>query len=207
MITYLGTANNTGCAACGSSDCICQSVPRPTPFYDNEGRQIFLRPINVNFLIVVEAVPGSNGSQVGTTLKPNDPAQPPDLQIQVNRSLGNGSAVVDCRGIPTDQWGGVPAVNPPTLDFSQAVIDAMTDFACRFSAQASDEPCTLDASGDGNEYLTPNAPSTIQQFCRGIESADVFPTGDTIVTARVRDKAQNPGPTKQIVIRVATPTP
>ena len=148
---------------------------------------------------------------VATTLKPNDPAQPPDLQLQVNRNLGNGDAVVDCRsGAAVRDWGGVPAVDPPTYVLNQTIIDAMTDFVCRWSAQAPDSPCTLGPSGD-YQFLNPDFPDpgsgNVQQFCRIVESPDVFPNGDTIVTARVRDTTQNPGPTKQNVVRIATPVP
>jgi len=200
VITYLGTAHNAGCVACGSTECLCQSIPSPTPQFDSEGRQVFLRPQGVNFIVVVEARVGSSGGQVGTTLRPDNPAEPPDLQLQVSRNLGNGNSAVDCRtGNAPNQWGGVPAINPPSEELTQANIDAITDFVCRFTAQPIDSPCTLGIGGD-YEFVTPGG--NVQQFCRIIESADIFPLGDTIVSARVRDKNKNTGPTKQVVIRV-----
>jgi len=186
-------------------------VPSPTPFFDGQGRQIFVRPHGVNFMIIVEAKPGSGGAPVGTTLNPADTSQPPSLEIQVNRTLGNGSPSVDCRsGAPARDWGGIPAVNPPTTNLTQPIIDAMTDLACRFTAQPPGEPCTFGPSGE-YEYLNKESSnpvaSNIRQFCRNMESAEIFPGGDTIVSVRVRDTTQNPGPTKQIVVRVGTPSP
>ncbi len=148
---------------------------------------------------------------MATTLEPNDPAQPPDLQLQANRNLGDGDPAVDCRsGTSQSEWGGVPAVNPPTFDLDQTTIDAITDFVCRWGAQPPDSPCTLGPSGD-YEFLNSQFPDpgsgNVQQFCRIVESPDIFPNGDTILSARVRDTTQNPGPTKQIVVRVGTPVP
>lgn len=201
MITFLGTAHNAGCVACASSECLCQSIPSPTPQFDNQGRQVFVRRQGVNFIVVVEAQPESGGAQVGTTVNPTNTSEPPDLLIQVSRNLGNGDAVVDCRsGAAASQWGGVPAINPPDENLTPATIQTMTDFACRFTAQPIDSPCTLGIGGD-YEFVTEGV-AQLQQFCRIIESSDVFPNGDTIVSARVRDKNKNIGPTKQIVIRV-----
>ena len=83
--------------------------------------------------------------------------------------------------------------------------DALNDFACRFDPQASAAtPCTiLDASRDPHLI---NQSATVQ-FCDFVGKTAVFPPGDSILSVTLRDLAGNTGPTAQIVVRVATPTP
>ena len=102
-------------------------------------------------------------------------------------------------------WGGVPAVDPPTFELNQTLVDSITDFVCRWSVQGMDSPCTLGPSGD-YQYLNSQFPDPgsggVQQFCRTVESADTFPTGDTILSVRVRDVSGAVSAVKQIVVRV-----
>lgn len=155
------------------------------------------------FLIFVEARPGVSGLRPGSVTFASNPADPhvlPDLQILVDRPLGNGSTVVCDRG-PGQPIGGIPATVPLSFADAQAVSDAINDFACRFDARAaSAQACTRDTFGV--DAFT-NAASTIQ-FCTspGVGSEMAFPPGDTIVTVRVRDIAGQPGPPRTIVVRV-----
>lgn len=86
-----------------------------------------------------------------------------------------------------------------------AVTDGLNDFACRFEAMVSiSNPCTiLDATRDPR----PVSSASTAQFCDVVAATSAFPVGDTILTLTLRDQVGNTGPTAQIVVRVATPTP
>ena len=206
LIVFFGLANSNGCAACDdpAGQCVCNGTPVPTPPTDQLGRQIFVRSQFTSYLIVVEAKSGASGNSVGSNVLPGDEATAPDLQLESNRSLGDGNPTVDCRsGLPTSQWGGIPGIDPPDFGGAQPIIDALTDFGCRFRASPVGSPCTLDANGNPN-LLNPNpGDSSVRQFCHLVASSDVFPSGDTLLTARVRDVGQNVGPTAQIIVRTA----
>ncbi len=185
-MTFFGIAESSG------------TVPPPSGV-DPFGRKIYARPQPRNFTLVVEAGRAPNGADVGTSVF--DPFGRPDLQIQANRPLGNGSRAVCDQQAP--DLGGVPAIDPPNYDpDSQVISDALNDFACRFRAHArtSEGPCTLDALG--NERFLDNR--TTVQFCFeppvGLETA--FPPGDTVLTVRVRDVHGVLGDPVQIVVRV-----
>ena len=83
----------------------------------------------------------------------------------------------------------------------------MNDFACRFQVFNVAGPCTKVNATQDPSFITPNAPISTIQFCDQVSTVAAFPTGDTVVTVKVRDEAGNLGPAKQIVVRVATPTP
>ncbi len=164
--------------------------------YDTQGRQIFATNYG-QFIIVVEAVPGFSGAAAGMSLSAVAPSGRPDLQIENNRDMGNGSlAVCDAA-----QNGGVPGV--PTPDFSpgsQFITDALNDFACRFDPDISaSAPCTILDTTGLYETITPN-PSV--QFCDIVQSNASFPSGDSILTLRLRDVLGNLGPPAQILVRV-----
>ena len=83
------------------------------------------------------------------------------------------------------------------------VTAGLTDFACRFEQFSQSSPCTfIDATGDPKLI----SDATIQ-FCDFVATTALFPPGDSILTTRLRDTLGNVGPTAQIVVRVATPTP
>lgn len=160
-----------------------------------------MRPAS-GFLIYIEARPGISGLPVATVTFESSPADPnvlPDLQVLVSRPLGNGSLAV-CDAGPAPPIGGVPATTPAAFGGSQAVADAINDLGCRFDARsATAQACTRDNFGTYGF----TAASTVQ-FCTspGVGAELAFPVGDTIVTARVRDVAGQPGQAMSIAIRV-----
>jgi hypothetical protein len=167
----------------------------------DDGYLTYVRPAS-GFIIYIEARPGISGLPVATVTfesSLSDPNVLPDLQVLVSRALGNGSPAV-CDDGPAPPLGGVPATLPAAFGGTQAVANAINDLSCRFDARGSSgQACTRDSFG----VYTFTGNSTVQ-FCTspgvGIELA--FPIGDTIVTARVRDIAGQPGHSKSIAIRV-----
>ncbi|GIW42440.1 MAG: hypothetical protein KatS3mg076_3017 [Candidatus Binatia bacterium] len=174
--------------------------------FDEEGRPIYERPIGSGFVLVVEARRGSNGAPPGLSTFEHDPGDPsvrPDLQVQVNRDIGNGSPEV-CDA-ERENFGGVPGIDPPSYELTQRISDALNDLGCRFvDGQGSprgrflDEACVLFPDGEFR-FVDPTAEV---EFCATVARGMAFPTGDTIVTARVRDTSGILGPARQIVVRV-----
>jgi len=156
------------------------------------------------FVIVVEGAPGLSHQKVGTSLQPGAD-QRPDLQIESSRNMGNGSATVCDTGPVSSGGGGIPGINPPNFQPNDdAVSDALSDLACRFQPFTASAACTFtDASGDP-KIITASATA---QFCDFMAITTLFPPGDSLLTVRLRDIAGNTGPTAQVVVRVATPTP
>lgn len=190
-MTHFGTATGAG-------------IPEEPIDFDGAGRPIFCRLVGSGFNLIVEGRPGTSGRQVGDSVfesNPENPAVRPDLLIQSNRPLGSNPSTAICdRGPAPDPIGGVPAINPPSLDATQFISDALNDFGCRFVAhKTTDDACTLNALGN-NRYV--NSVSAIQ-FCTapavGVELA--FPAGDTILTAYLKDTSGNVGDERQIVVR------
>ena len=144
-------------------------------------------------------MPGSCGVQDGVTrdvILCNGPRA--DLEIQVDRPLGNGStAVCDFGG---SMPGGVPAINPANFANTSQIDDIINDFACRFDTHsASNLACTLDALG--NFSFANNL--TFIQYCSApvVGSEAAFPSGDTRVTVRLR-AGSVAGVPRTIIIRV-----
>ena len=169
-----------------------------------QGLPIYVRVVGTAFSLVVEGMPGTSGFPVGGSAYQANSKSFPDLQIEVSRALGNGSlAVCDSTG---SMAGGVPAVDPPNFDAVQSNIDAVNDFACRFvdgfgrpaPRRNPDDSCVTFGSGESNFV---NANTTIQ-FCGFVTGVMEFPTGDTLVTARLRDTDGNPGPIAQLIVHV-----
>jgi hypothetical protein len=155
------------------------------------------------FSLVVEAKPGPSRARVGTATYLDGSA--PDLQIQVTRPLGDGSALV-CDDAPP-MLGGVPAINPPSFADTPVTSDRLNDLGCRFidgggnkvGRQCGDNTaCVLGADGI---FGCASGDATIQ-FCGFIGQALSFPPGDTMVTVRVRDVLGNFGAPRQLLIRV-----
>ena len=93
-----------------------------------DGTPIYHRPLGTGFVIVVEGKPGTSKLAVGTNAYNSDPGDPailPDLQIQVDRDLGDGSPSI-CDNMPPT-IGGVPAVNPPRFDTNQTIANTIND--------------------------------------------------------------------------------
>jgi len=153
-------------------------------------------------------------SPIGTSTfnwNPTDPTVLPYLLIEASRPVGNGSTAVCDAAAPN--FGGVPAVNPPDFSTTQAVAAALNDFGCRFrnggggsSGRGLRDACTAFDDGSYHFVMAPGPgvlhPSTIQ-FCGLIDRPSAFPTGDTLLTARIRDLAGNLSAPSSVVIRVA----
>jgi hypothetical protein len=172
-----------------------------------DGIPIYRRTLGTGFVIVVEGKRGSANRQAGTSSFNSDPGDPtilPDLQIQANRNLGNGSTAI-CDDMAPD-LGGVPAVNPPRFDSTQLVANALNDFGCRFvdgegqpRARNAMTACVLFEDGEFRFFES----SSVVQYCSAvIPQALKFPNGDTLLTARLRDVNGNVGPSARIIVRV-----
>ena len=165
-------------------------------------------------MIVVEAAAGLSGAPPGKSLTPVPPTNRSDLQIESNRDMGSNPTAQVCDKGPAPQGGGIPGVNPVSFaEDDPTVTDRLNDFGCRFgvfntgSGTNATGPCTkVDATQDPM-LVTRGAPPGTAQFCDQVSTVAAFPPGDSIVTVKVRDENGNLGPTKQIVIRVATPKP
>lgn len=151
-------------------------------------------------VIVIEGKPGANGATAGSALMAAPPDGRPDLQTQSTGRLGDGR-----RTVCDENGDGVPAINPPTFDpANDDVTDALLDFACRFQVFTPAAPCTYtDASGDPRLV----DPTARIQFCDFMSATASFHPGVNVLTAVLRGVDGVLGPTAQIVVRVATPTP
>lgn len=173
---------------------------------DAAGRPIFVRPHGSGFVLVVEARRTNNTERVGNQTfnhAEGSATQRPDLQILASRPLGDGSAAVCDNEEPS--FGGIPAVDPPDFGEALAVADALNDFGCRFldgagdmSGRTRNEACALRLDG---EYDFVDSRSETE-FCALISAPFAFPTGDTLLTVRVRSVAGLLGPPAQIVVHV-----
>jgi len=209
-VVYFGVISSVdGCLFCCDQSCV--GIPTPTPFFDTQQRRIY-ESRNGQFVIVVEGVTGDSGQPAGTSLDGIPPDDRPDIWIESTSNQGDGSLAVCDTGPPPPQGngGGVPGV--PTPDFSDDgdadqtfITDALNDFACRFDPfVAANSPCTIKDPSREPKLIVPTA--TVQ-FCDFVASTAIFPPGDSILTVKLRDTVGNLGPTAQIVVRVATPTP
>jgi len=169
-----------------------------------QGVPIYYRPFGSGMFIVVEAKPGSSGKPPGGNTFNSDPADPsvrPDLQLEANRDLGNGSAAI-CDMGPAGSMpiGGVPGINPPSFDLgSQTVADALNDFGCRFDLHTT-FPCTLN---DRDNPQLVASDTTVQLCTTSVVGHEVeLPTGDTLFTVQWRDNGGNISLPRQIIIRV-----
>lgn len=157
------------------------------------------------FIVVVEGRPGLGGFPVGVQTTVTNPADLPAVQVQNVQPLGNGSPAVCDTGPPSVGGGGVPGINPPSFDVMvPAYHAAIRDLGCRFQAFSPSSACTiLDLTRESRTV----SPLATQQFCNIVAATATFPPGENVVTARLADVLGRTGPTKQIVVRVATPSP
>ena len=190
QITFFGVAR---------ADCVLIAPVGTTP----DGIPIYDASAASGFTLVVEGRPGSSQALLGASAFSSDVTQLPDLQIEASRALGNGSpAVCDDSGATQ---GGVPAVNP--FDFSPAAAAAINDLACRFKdgqgqpvgRRDTSDACTLFLPEAQYRFVDPD--STIQ-FCALIDRPLSFPSGDTVVAARIRDTAGNVSAVAQLIVRI-----
>ena len=137
-------------------------------------------------------------------LQPGNPSVLPQFQILLSRAIGNGSARVCDNGPDAGNLGGVPAVVPTNFGGTQQSSNAINDFSCRFDARTASSACTRDPFTQMEGFTA--AGSTIQYCTRtGVGAELAFGLGDTILTARVLDISNQPGPPASIVIRVLGP--
>lgn len=188
LVTFLGVASADGSA---------------TPIVSGGLVPIYARPGGLGFQLIVEAAPGESRLAVGQTVfnpRPNDPSARPDIQVVFSNGLFEGSEAI------CDEFG-VPPVSPPSFAENQDVANALNDASCRFSVVNNPaKGCTMDVFGN-QRFMHPQSRT---QFCLAVGGTEIFPEGDTLVTARVLDVDGNPGPVSQILIHVGTgplPTP
>lgn len=189
VITFLGMARADGTLV----DPVGKD-PKGIPIYEN--------PIGSGFMLVVEGKPGLSNIEVGRKLfvyDADDPKARPDLEIQANRDLGDGSKAVCDRMRPN--IGGMPAINPPNWSERLDIAHTLADWACRFETFIEPESaCLVKKTGD----FTFANPETTTQFCMVVARAWLFPEGETLVSARLRDAEGNPGPVAQVKIKRPT---
>jgi hypothetical protein len=191
-----------GCVFCCSPS--CSHLPTPTPNIDAMGRRVYDTKSG-QFILVVEGKPGLSGINVGVQTLVVNPTDLPSVQVQNTLPLGNGSATICDTGSPSAGGGGVPAINPPSFDVMvPSTHAAIQDFGCRFQVFSPSSACTIvDATREPRTI----SPEATLQFCNIVAATATFQPGNNIVTARLADALGNTGPTKQIIVRVATPTP
>lgn len=160
------------------------------------------------FVLVVEGRPGSSGARLGESSYDVTGAGFPDLSVQVDQPLGDGSTTV-CDD-PQEDPGGVPATLPVGFDPTLENIAAVNDFACRFQDGtgkylARTNPADSCVSFNGRFDFV--FPETTTQFCGSVNVPLGFPPGDTTVTARLRDVRGAWGGYVQIIIHIARDEP
>lgn len=176
-------------------------VPLMPDSIAGDGTPVFERLAGFGFLLAVEARPGAGGIPPGNRSVATNPADRPDLQLQADRDLGDGSTAV-CDVVtmdPNTPAGGVPGISPPSYAAGQNITDAINDLGCRFDFRTTASPCTMNQAGFN--FVSPNSTA---QFCT-IGTIDVFwrfPFGDTRLTARWRDLSGVLGPARSIIVRV-----
>jgi hypothetical protein len=171
------------------------------------GIPIYDRLTKFGFIVFVEGRPGASGQALSTFGTMDNEASGSDrahLQIQADRALGNGSALVCDRGPLPDPIGGVPGVNPPDFGPSQAVTDLINDFACRFDFHPnSSQACTLDKLGNF-AFASEEVVTQTRQYCTapalGKELALL--SGETLLSVQLVDAGGNIGDLAQLIIRV-----
>ncbi len=170
---------------------------------DAHGIPVYERPFGFGFSLVVEARHGTSLRDVGTSAY-SDGGGTPDLQVQATRPLGNGSPAVCDGEAPT--FGGVPAVDPPRLDDPDAIADALNDLGCRFIdgvGVPEGRTCQLGCVRfETGEFGCKAGDDVEVQFCAPVPMSLTFAAGDTLVSARVRDKVGNLGAPAQLIVRV-----
>ncbi len=187
VVTFAGTARADG-------------DPNEPIGKTKDGTPIFLNYVGSGFIIVIEAKPGFSNLEPGRSIfryDPNDPTKRPDLEIQVDRPMGDGSeAVCDAR---PPKFGGIPAVSPTSWAETKQVSAALNDLSCRFETFIeSDSSCTNARNGD---FAFVSGEEASVQFCMVVARKWRFPEGDTTVSVRIRDREGNPGPVSKFVLR------
>ena len=193
------------CLSCDLSS--CPEGPAPSPALDEAGRPIYVvTSSGASFKLVIEARP--QGAPIDSELVPVTTTERPGLQVLSRNRLGPSlppPEPVDCRSnLPSEEWGGIPGIEPLDYAASQPVTDALTDFACRFEVHTDPAfSCTLDVRGNSTFRNPDGASGGTVQFCHRVGSKTFFPSGvDTILSARARDQDGFLGAPVEIVVRV-----
>lgn len=198
-ITYLGIVGPDG-------------TPIDPGAYDDIGRPAYQLENGAEFFVVIEGRPGSSGEPVGTQAfnwNPADPNVLPDLQVLVERPLGDGSPAVCDTAPPTP--GGVPGTFPTEYTATQTVADAINDFGCRVDDGSGAAQAVTDAAAactrprDGLPAFVD--PTTTAQFCAPIAAPWAFPGRGNLVKARLRDALGALGAEREMVVHVRAPQP
>jgi len=160
------------------------------------GLPVYFRGAGSGFKVVVEAAPGVSGQPLSFTVEPDpdNAARRPDVQMESDRFLGNGSPTV------CDEQG-VPGIDPANFSPSQTITDALNDLACHFTVATSQRgACTQNQFGVVS-FLSPDANG---QYCLQVASSLRFPNGDTRLTVQLRDAGGNIGARARLIVRVAS---
>ncbi len=185
IVTFFGAARADGMAVQPKS-------------VDKKGIPTYVSGGGSGFMLIVEGKPGASGLDPARRIfayVPDDPKSRPDLEIEADHDLGDGSPAVCDRSRP--KIGGIPGINPPSFAETQKIGDALNDFSCRFETFIqSDSACTKDKTED---FSFVNKETTTQ-FCMIVARAWAFPVGETLLSVRLRDTDGNPGPVKQMRI-------
>jgi len=149
--------------------------------------------------LIVEGRVGASLREVGASAFERD--RLPDFQAIVSRPLGDGNPLVCDQGeIPP---GGIPATVPFAFRDDAASVDRINDLGCRINDGAGDTVGRPDPLNSCVRFsFAFEDPTTDIQFCADLASAEIFPPGDTIVAARLRDRSGNLGAKREIVVRV-----
>jgi hypothetical protein len=164
----------------------------------DNGIPTYVSTAGSGFMLVVEVKPGASGLEPARRVfayVPGDPKSRPDLEMEADRDMGDGSPAVCDRTRPN--IGGIPGIKPPSFAETQRVSDAINDLACRFETFIeSESSCTKNK----NEDYSFIANDSTTQFCMIVARAWAFPPGTTLLSVRVRDTEGNPGPVERMRI-------
>ena len=160
------------------------------------GVPVYFRGAGAGFKVVVEAAPGPSGQPLSFTVEPDpdNPARRPDVQMESDRFLGNGSPTV------CDEQG-VPGIDPPNFSPSQTITDALNDLACHFTVATSQRGACTENEFGVVSFLSPDSNG---QFCLQVASSLRLPDGDTRLTVQLQDAGGNIGAAARLIVRVAS---
>ena len=165
---------------------------------DDGGRPVYAWTHGEGFAIVIEGRAGFTRRPVGQGAYVPGAAAAPDLQLIVDRALGDGSEAI-CDANPPAA-GGVPAAAPFAFDAPNALA-VMNDLGCR-----ADNGAAMPMSGANNGPCTRLVnfldKRSTARFCVPVDHAWAFPSGDTTVAVRLRDVSNEVGDAQEIVVRV-----
>jgi hypothetical protein len=188
------------------------------PTGEEDGVPVYQLQFGSFFRIIVEAGRGASDIPPARDTFQSDSA--PSFQIQANRPLGDGSLQVCDADGPFP--GGIPAIDPPSFEPTEMIVDALNDLGCRFpdglpNPSPAGRGCSPQEAclrfDDGTFGCETEEDGAEVQYCSQIISMiEEFPDGDTLLTARVLEtrvtgRQPMPGPIEQIIVRVVPAFP